>query len=431
MRAVANECHATSLRCSLAACVLSAFLGVGGGCITTCNQAIPASQVPPELLAPPRSAQTPIDFTLLQQVPSKEHILGPGDTVGVYVPNVFPPEGQPPVDFPDTETPRYPGQTITPRLGTPVFVDPQGRVQLPDLPPQQVAGLTVAQAQASIAKAYVDAQILKPGRDHVLLALIKPRIYKVTVLREDVEATESIRKDTYVWAKRGSAQVLEMPAYENDVLHALVASGGLPGTDAHAHLWLIRAPASKANDENSLPAPSLTQLLAEGVQAGPGHLICIPLRGYPGEPLPFGPEDVLLRDGDVLYVPSRETEFFYVGGYLSGGQIPLPRDYDLDVLGAIAIANGNIGGPTGEQGATAFRSGPGNIIPPSSAIIVRQFADGRQLKIAVNLKRALVDPRERILIVPGDLVLVQYTMPELMGNVLINFVDVNYAIPSR
>ena len=47
---------------------------------------------------------------------------------------------------------------------------------------------------------------------------------------------------------------------------------------------------------------------------------------------------MVLNDGDIVYIESRETEVFYTGGLLQGGEFPLPRDYDLDVLGAMAIA---------------------------------------------------------------------------------------------
>ncbi len=37
-------------------------------------------------------------------------------------------------------------------------------------------------------------------------------------------------------------------------------------------------------------------------------------------------------------IQSRDREKFYTGGVLGGGEHLLPRDYDLDILVAIAIA---------------------------------------------------------------------------------------------
>ena len=48
-----------------------------------------------------------------------------------------------------------------------------------------------------------------------------------------------------------------------------------------------------------------------------------------------------------MLIEGREREVFYTGGLLPGGEWPLPRDYDLDVLGAIAMAGQGAGGQPG------------------------------------------------------------------------------------
>ena len=42
--------------------------------------------------------------------------------------------------------------------------------------------------------------------------------------------------------------------------------------------------------------------------------------------------------GDIVFIETREREVYYTGGVLQGREIPLPRDYDLDVLAAISLA---------------------------------------------------------------------------------------------
>ncbi len=49
----------------------------------------------------------------------------------------------------------------------------------------------------------------------------------------------------------------------------------------------------------------------------------------------------------------------------------IPRDYDLDVLGAIAMADGSISAAGGT--ASGFTSAVGTIVPPSRITIVRQY----------------------------------------------------------
>ncbi len=145
------------------------------------------------------------------------------------------------------------------------------------------------------------------------------------------------------------------------------------------------------------------------------EIIKIPVRLKPGEQPNIRPEDVLLQDGDILFIESRETEIFYTGGLLGGGQFTLPRDYDLDVLGAIAIAQGanqqrdarQIGGVSAINGDVT--------ISASNVIILRQLPDCSQVAIKVDLYRALEDPSQRVVIQPGDIVMLRYTKLEAVG----------------
>lgn len=418
-----------------AICVVAlGWLTLSAGCMTTSHNAIPVQQLHPCLLGPTKSGMVPIDFTLLQQPVPSVYVLGPNDTLGVFIEDVI--EGidsQPTVHYPNFENPRTEGQITSPKIGQPIVVDHQGRLPLPNLEPIRVQDLTLDQAVEAIRQAYLATAIIRPD-SRILLSLIKPRVHQVTVIREDADpATPTLtRKETYVLTKRGTTQVLELPQYENDVMHALAAGGGLPGEDAYTDIWVLRM-------ERREHGPHVAQMLQEGTpvetiqqNSGDAKFIRIPLRTKPGEPLPFGPEDVILYDGDIVFIEERETEYFYCGGLLTGGKIPLPRDEDLDVLGAVSLANGALGGPAGANAAaTNFRSGPGNIIPPSRVIIVRTMPGNQQIKMHVNLNEALDNPRERIIIRPGDVVMLQYTPAELLGNVVLNFVNVGYNIPNN
>ena len=85
----------------------------------------------------------------------------------------------------------------------------------------------------------------------------------------------------------------------------------------------------------------------------------IPLRLPPGQTPTFKPEDIILESGDIVMIESREREVFYTGGLLGGGEYPLPRDYDLDVLGALAISGQGIASQngTGRGGRGSFGGG--------------------------------------------------------------------------
>ena len=154
----------------------------------------------------------------------------------------------------------------------------------------------------------------------------------------------------------------------------------------------------------------------------------IPLRAAPGAPLPqLNPEDILLHNGDVLFVESRDAEVFYTGGVLPGGQFQIPRDYDLDVLGAISMAGGSIGvaGGGGTRGRFGGGSGMGGMIPPTQVTVVR-MVDGYPMNIRTRLPRTLNDPQERILIQPNDIVMLDYTPLELAANILLSNLRFNY-----
>lgn len=147
------------------------------------------------------------------------------------------------------------------------------------------------------------------------------------------------------------------------------------------------------------------------------RIIRIPVRLGPGEFTDIREEDIILHEGDIVFIESRETEVFYTGGLLGGGQYTLPRDYDLDVLGAIAVAQGQGGGAAGGSRATQSAGGQSALnadvsISASQLIVLRPLADGTQLTLQVDLYEAVRNPNERIIVQPGDYLILQYTRAE-------------------
>ena len=134
----------------------------------------------------------------------------------------------------------------------------------------------------------------------------------------------------------------------------------------------------------------------------------IPIRLSPGEQIHFSEQDVTLYDGDIVFIESRDTEVFYTGGLLGGGQYTLPRDYDLDVLEAIAIAQGN-GNSVGESPGGMSALSQDVVISASQVVILRKLPNGTQVPIKVDLYKARKNPQERILVQPGDYIFLQYS----------------------
>ena len=158
---------------------------------------------------------------------------------------------------------------------------------------------------------------------------------------------------------------------------------------------------------------------AETPQPAPRErsVVKIPLRGteidhpmnvgdvikYPGDGLT--PDDITLQQGDVVVVPRRVREVFWVVGQLNfnlasrfslrqddrdlGNGFVLPRDRDIDVVTAVAMA--------------------GYIDPidsPTTVTVHRNQPQGPPLLIIVDLIKARYDERETVLVQPGDIIYV-------------------------
>lgn len=572
---------------------------------------IPARRLSDEFRHPHRSAKEPIDPSLLRQTPTGEYRVDTNDVMGVYVEGVIGgADGVvPPVNLSQNAD-------IRPALGYPVRVGEDGTIVLPGAGRIPVRGLTTEEIRARLRDVFVNrlGEWQKDSNNVILVDVLKKRTYRVLVVREEpVPVGIGQIQPTLDTQGRGTGRVVELPAYHNDVLNALVETGGMPGREAHAAVYVIRrrrmGPAPTADysvpvkkrptksqyedldpqrqiedarepeirrgydvpmdagpqtrripdlrsmQSNGPPivtpaGPSAPEMTTPSVPSGrpsfiapvgpaqpqgpsrierapllqpnmqpasqPGgasdpllwpqtgvvrrgeviraqspegngrssnrsqkttpsladrirqmggtvptqptdlqmlpveeisaavtaanaewsdghsspwdhfgstidspHIIKIPLRMYPGEPAAFCEQDILLEDGDVIYIESRSKEFFYTGGLLGGGQFTLPRDYDLDVLGAIALVqqrltNANVGGATRSLGGVSALNRDVTI-SASKVVILRKTPDGGEIPIMVDLNRALRDPRERVNVLPGDYVFLQYTRMEAIA----------------
>jgi protein involved in polysaccharide export with SLBB domain len=410
--------HTAGLAC-LAVVALSGCNGLGeyyGGEIP----AVPANRLPAEMLGRSRNSMQQISISRLRQDPPPVYQLGPNDVLGIFIENVLGDENmQPPVHFPESGD-------QPPAIGYPVPVREDGTVGLPYIEPVKVEGLTLNQATDAIRKAYITGQILKQGQDKIIVTLIRRRQFRVTVIREEAGGQQNV-------TKRGTGQTIDLPAYENDVLHALNETGGLPGLDAKNEIYILRGAFVDGvrHDELMAKINACRQPcecpLPEPIDP---FITRIPIRFYPENVPQFTEQDIILQTGDVVYIPARDQDKFYTGGVMRGGEHFLPRDYDLDVLGALALAGGQIG--SGGTGLTQVGGGAGSLggqsagKNPSRLIIVRKLPCGGQIPIKVNMNKALVDSSERILVQPEDTLILRYTLCEEFYNAALNLVQLNF-----
>jgi protein involved in polysaccharide export with SLBB domain len=395
---------------------------IPSGCAALTNpvaDAVPVRRLPEELLACAKDDSHTIPLTLLEQCTPDAYRLGPGDVLGVYVEGyVYQANLPPPVHIPPLV--QIPGQRrFEPSSGSPIRVQEDGTIQLPAVGSVPVLGMTVAEAQQAVYDRYVgrDKPIKQPESARISVTLMAPRQYHVLVFRQESSAFNTGPDGFPIAAsKRGTAFEVDLPAYENDVLHALSQTGGLPGLDAYNEIVILRN--CFPNDREKLAL--IEEWKAKGRGPDPmlapgsaGPVVCIPLRLPCGELPRISPEDVVLRSGDVVFVEAREGEYFFTGGLLPPSAHMLPRDHDLDVVEAVALVRGSlINGAFGGSNLSGNLIQPGLGGPsPTSLVVVRKTPGGGQVKVLVDLQKALNDSRERIKVQKGDLLVLQ-EMPE-------------------
>lgn len=423
LHAAAKFRAALRLLCGPFACLAFSLLLTGCASITNpVANGVPVRILPDELLAETKEDFEAVPLTLLRQRRPESYKLGPRDTLGIYIEGILGnEETPPPVNIPSSPD-------LPPSIGYPFPVRQDGTVSLPYVGKVEVGGLTIEDAEAKVVEAYREKDILRVEDKRILVTLLRPRHIRVLVLREDSQQaqlslqTSSLRglgttQTTVGGGRQAQGQILELPAYENDVLNALAKTGGLPGLESTQEVIIQRGFWDSQLDptgDNRSPCLEDSATEADRQSGTDRHIIRIPLRTRPGEPLGFGPQDIILNNGDILVVRGRDPEFYYTGGILQSNEHALPNDYDLTVLEALMKAHGpldNGGINSGNFNGALVGAGLGSP-SPSLLTILRKTPRGGQVAIRVDLNEAMRDPRENILVQAEDVLILQETPNE-------------------
>ncbi|MEZ6120061.1 MAG: polysaccharide biosynthesis/export family protein [Pirellulaceae bacterium] len=372
---VENKLRATTVLLRIQ--LLFALLACGNlvGCYAPLRSpAIAATALPDSYRTPYRSVGTPLNFAELTQPTPPDYLLGPKDVLQIAIPELYPSAEYRPLE---------------------VEVMANGQVQLPLVPAVHVSGMNLQQAQQAITKAYADNEVLQKPAVNVSLAA------KSTV-------------EILVLGEVNSPGIYPLPRYQNDVGHALAAAVGLTKTAADM-IEVHRKSAVSVGIDGTEFEPGVTL-----IQDGDGtayqetltntcgeqqSVLKIPLRGLEPGTLSFG--DITLNAGDVVRIPSRRHEVFWVVGKLNqtnlvrftlgdrerelGAGLVIPPDRDIDVVTAVVMA-GYIDPIDSPTTVTVQRANPDGQGPP--------------LLIHVDLIRARYDQRETVLVQPGDIIYV-------------------------
>jgi protein involved in polysaccharide export with SLBB domain len=406
---------------TLSVCLLEL---AGCSSLMTPISGVPSHRLPEQFHALPKNDLVPVDISRLRKPPAREYLVDADDILGIYIESVLGSADEaPPVHMPEA------GSDLPPSIGFPIPVRENGTLPLPLVPPIQVRGLTLQQIENIVRRAYtIDQQILPPGKDRIIVTLMRKRTYHVIVMRQDGGVGDG---ETEL-STRG--QSVELESGKNDVLNALAETGGLPGLNAKNEVLILKASRMDPRRRDEFTREFYATPIDDSCLCRPPlpedpAIIRIPLRLSPGAIPRINPQDITLGDGDIVYIESREREVFYTGGLLGGGEHPLPRDYDLDVLSALAMVGSGVGSSGGSGGGGrggglggglgggrgGGASGIGGV-PPGQLYILRQTPCDGQITIAVDLTRAINSPAARPLVMPGDILVLQYKPEEEVLN---------------
>jgi protein involved in polysaccharide export with SLBB domain len=246
---------------------------------------------------PPEKAQEPPKQTplaLLRQKTREGYRINAGDVLGIYVEGVLgKPNEAPPVTM--SSNPAQP-----PAIGFPIPVQEDGTITLPFIKPIAVKGKSPAEVRQQLIEAYIEANVVVAGKERVFVTMMQPRGHRVTVIRRDIPGIQ--------------AQTIDLPSSENDVLNALVKSGGIPAPEADVVITIQRHE----------DAPDLSRDVISEFK--------IPLKPRPGETQPFG-VDCVLETGAVVIVEHRQA---------SGRSAARTAETPAIVTLAVAVPDGRI-----------------------------------------------------------------------------------------
>ena len=460
----------------------------------------------------PRSQQRKLDPRLLSQTPPHEHLVDDGDILGVYI------EGAPGQDGVEMPVRFADDSKVAPTVGYPTPVRSGGFVRIPQIGVLHVRGMTTAQIEEQIRRKLVGVdKDIRPEKDRIHVSLMWRRSVNVMVIRQEETSTTHIMAPTNgPDGDRRSGEVVNLPVFQNDVLHALMKTGGLPNNQAENAVYVFKrtdrvrpgmlaaapsnivptvppaepfqasqiqqaaytqvmgsqlpvpanpipqpghsfgvspgttgmtsgryggyeasngyagtAPlpntipesmgiphASNFSQQYPMPVPANSQPCCPDVDLNSPHpnALHIPLDISDAQPVTFGPNDVILEDGDIILVESREDDSFFTGGLLGGGQYSLPRNTDLDVLDAVLLADSysrssQVNTPTRAIGGVSVLNRDVTV-GASRVVVERKTPEGATARFRVNLYKAMKNPDQRVIIEPGDRLYLEYTAIE-------------------
>jgi polysaccharide export outer membrane protein len=314
-----------------------------------------AAELPVELRAAPAPASTGINLERMVGAGVGTSQIGPGDLVQITIVSGSGAERVAPV---------------------PARVAQDGTVMVPLIGSVPVGGVEPIAAEQRIAAAAIERGIYR--QPYVTLTVTEPAVNRVTVLG--------------AVAKPG---VVELPRGSCDLASAIAAAGGL-AKNASTRIEILHRGersflADNANQPNGASANGVT-LASYDAPSGASDRQDVS-RIDLAQAGPAAQQNRRLDDRDVVMVMPEETHVIHVTGLVKKpNQLELPRDKDIRVLDAIAMAGG-VASPVADK-----------------VFVIRQVPNDPQpavIKVSIAKAKRLGD--ENLLLAAGDLVSVEST----------------------
>ena len=274
-----------------------------------------------------------------------------------------------------------------------------GTVDAPPIGPVPVAGMEPITAEQQVAQAAIARGIFV--HPSVTLQVLKPAVNRITVLGAVVEPG-----------------VKELPKGSSDLARALASAGGLT-EEASTKVDVLRysgqtfmADAARTSKRRRRGEVVQASYNANGPQlAGalsPPQTMRIDLAQVPKTNIP----SYSLGDRDVVMVLPQDKQFIHVTGLVhTPNQFEMPRNQDVTVMDAIAMAGG-ISSPVADK-----------------VFVIRQLPDmPKPAVIEVSIAEAKRDGSENLRLASGDLVSVERTMSTVMVDSLMTMFRVGFSV---
>lgn len=319
-----------------------------------------AKNLPPELAAIPVPNVKRLDLSGLAGPSTGSEFIQPGDVLDLSIAG---------------------GLGADSVIEFPIRVGDDGNAILPDIGLLRLAGLELADAEASISAACIQRGLyLQP---HVAVTMKHQRINRITVVGGVEEPG-----------------IVELPRGQCYLLDAVVAAGGL-SDDAGVNVD-IRTP----GPVNGLIAANPANMGPDGViKASAQGLASAPARSHRVnivDSVMSGMSGQYLSDNSVIVVERQELAPVQVIGLVKNpGEFEYPVKRPLNVLGALALAGGRTN-------------------PFADKIYVIRHRSGMSdpAVIEVSLKTAKQSGQENVMLEPGDVVSVERTVNTAMWDAI-------------